>query len=74
MDMAAYYGCNIFSEINNDAIKGVARNMHRYDWLQPRLGHIEGLEVNMKTDYDVGFYVLPKMNAGLEKLVDAFLR
>lgn len=74
LDMAAYYDCNIFSEINNDGIKQAARDMMRYEWLQPSLGHIPGLEGNAVIDHDVGFYVGPKMNAGLEVLTNEMLR
>jgi len=73
-DMAAYYGANIFAEINNDAIIGTARRIKRYDWLQPSLGYVEGLEVNSKKEYPVGKYVAPGENPGLEKLTNTWLR
>lgn len=73
-DIAAYYDANIYSEINNDEIKRVARNMKRFDWLIPDLGHIEGLEVNSKKENDIGKYVNPGEIPGLEKMVNEFLR
>lgn len=73
-DIAAYYGANIYAEINNDEIKRVARRMKRFDWLIPDLGHIEGLEVNSKKENDIGKYVNPGEIAGLEKMVNELLR
>jgi hypothetical protein len=72
--MAAYYNCNIYAEINNDRIRGLSRDMKKYEWLQPWLGKVEGLEVNSQKDYDVGFYVAPGMIPGLEILTNEMVR
>lgn len=73
-EMAAYYGSNIFPEVNNDAIVGVARNTKKTDWLQPSLGYVEGLEVNSKKEYQFGKYISPGESPGLEKLTNTWLR
>lgn len=72
--MAAYYDCNIYTEINNDNIKGMARRIKKYDWLQPNLGYIDGLESQNKKEYDIGFYVAPNMIPSLERLTNEWLR
>lgn len=72
--MAAYYGCNIYAEVNNDRIKGLARLMKKFEWLQPDLKYSDGLEVNVKKENDVGAYISPGQNYGLEKLTNEWLR
>lgn len=72
--MAALYDCNIFPEVNNDAIVGVARKIGKTDWLMAELSHIPGLEVQNKKSHLYGFYVAPGMNPGLEKLTNELLR
>lgn len=72
--MAAYYDCNIFPEINNDAIKGYARRVNKFDWLIPEVHSVEGLEATNRVNHEVGFYVAPNMKPGLVKLLNEFLR
>lgn len=72
--MAAMYDSNIYPEINNDGIIGVARRLGKLDWLVTELGDVPGLEVQNKKSHGYGFYVAPGMNPGLETLTDEFLR
>lgn len=73
-DIASYYGCNIYPEINNDAVVGYARRIGRLDWLVRDLGYIEGLEVNNTNKSGYGFYVSPGMKKPLERLLNEWLR
>lgn len=73
-EMAALYGSNIYAEVNNDAIIGVARRIKKVDWLIPWLGYVEGMEVNSRKEYEFGLYVAPGMSAGLAKLSNELLR
>lgn len=72
--MAAMYNCNIFPEINNDRIIGVARKLGKLDWLVNELAFVPGLEVQNKKSHTYGFYAPPGANASLETLTDEFLR
>jgi len=72
--IAAYYDSNIYAETNNDRIKGYARSIKKYEWLQPWLGHLPGLETSTNKEQDVGVYILPGQNISLEKLTNEWLR
>lgn len=74
--MAAYYNSKIFPEINNDDIKSYARTNKKWHMLQPQLSTLEGLGLNvvMKKDYQVGFFVGPGMISPLEDRLNELLR
>ena len=57
--LAAYYGCKIFPEVNKADIVRYARMTNRYHWLEekPTLA-LEGT-VKSKSNYEVGFKVVP---------------
>lgn len=71
--LAAYYGCKILPEVNKPDIKRYARMTNRYHWLEekPALA-LDGI-VKSKSDYDVGYKVLPGMKADFEVYANELL-
>jgi hypothetical protein len=72
--MAYYYGAKIFAEINNDDIKPYARLRNKYYMLQPKIEDLDGLEVETKKKYDIGFFVMKGMIPSLEAALNERLR
>lgn len=71
--LATYYGCKLFPEINKPDIKRYARMTNRYHWLEERPTLALDGAVKTRTEYDVGFKVLPGMKPDLEVYTNELL-